>query len=259
MYIDCRTISKLRVKMIWNQAVGQVKQSLYRSWHALWVPGTPKLHVNRHINVVRLSDLSTGLLYPQEILLVLISVGGLVDPRTIVRPESICQWKIPMTLPGTDDFTACSTEPRPTASPRVLPPPPLFEVLNQNLPRWAEEKQEKFKDIRYPNRDTFPLSPKYKSKGSIFYEIHWHLPCVSASCLLCKDPDDRSQLQMRGFSHFVTMATYLQSSDISAADMQKLKRAKHALVLLYFSLSIWHRQRDASKYFQNVLQYYSIP
>jgi len=67
--------------------------------------------------VVRLSALGIGRLYPQKMLLVLISVGGWVDPRALVRSEGFYVNENFMTQSGIE--------------------PATFRFLEQRLNHWA--------------------------------------------------------------------------------------------------------------------------
>jgi hypothetical protein len=77
----------------------KIKQSHYRPGQVLRIPGGWGSQISRqwaHEGGKLVSPKHRPPL-PQKTFMVLISVRGWVDPRAMVRPEGLCQWKIRMT------------------------------------------------------------------------------------------------------------------------------------------------------------------
>ena len=75
------------------------KQSHYRPGQALRVPGGWGSQISRQSTHESCKAKHRPPL-SQELFLVLISFGGWYNPRTIVQPEWLCQWRIPLTPSG---------------------------------------------------------------------------------------------------------------------------------------------------------------
>jgi hypothetical protein len=102
----CTSDKRLRCLSATNRLI-KVNKSHYRPWQARRVLGGWGYQIlrNRHMKVGRLSALRTSRFYNKEIFLLLISFRGWADPRAIVRPEELFQWKIPVTASGIDSTT----------------------------------------------------------------------------------------------------------------------------------------------------------
>jgi hypothetical protein len=107
-YLVTQWITLHRERENWSYPEGKnLKQSHYRPWQALRVPGGWGSHILRQsaYEVGKVVSPTHRPPLPYGIFLVFIYVRNWVDPRVMVRPEGLCQWKIPMTPSGFDPAT----------------------------------------------------------------------------------------------------------------------------------------------------------
>ena len=92
----------------WPGKKGKVKQYHYRPGEALRTAGGWGSQISRqssHEGGKVVSPTHRLPLPSKEIFLVLICLWGWVNRRAIVRPEGLCQWKIPITPSGIEPAT----------------------------------------------------------------------------------------------------------------------------------------------------------